>query len=90
MTRIHALQRTSPARWQAGLVLAVASLVGLACFLYPFVLPLGNQLDGENTAHARLAPLLFAAVVGVCLVAILVTMADDGGVSRSRTVALLG
>lgn len=72
------------------IVLAVASLIGLACFLYPFFLPIGSQLAEENLAHAGLAPLLFAAVIGVCLTAILVTMADDGGVSRSRSVALLG
>lgn len=71
-------------------VLAVASLIGLGCFLYPFILPIGSQVTDEGKAHASLAPLLFAAVVGVCLVAILVTMADDGGVSRSRSVALLG
>jgi energy-coupling factor transport system substrate-specific component len=72
------------------MVLAIASLVGLACFLYPFLLPVGTQGTDENQAHATVAPLLFAAVTGVSLVAILVTMADDYGVSRSRTVALLG
>ncbi len=76
--------------WRSTVVLVVASLIGLACFLYPFILPLGNQPSDENSAHARLAPLLFALVVGVCLVAILVTMADEGGISRSRSVALLG
>ncbi len=77
-------------RWRSTIVLVVASLIGLACFLYPFILPIGSQLTDENAAHASLAPLLFAAVVGVCLVAILVSMADEGGVSRSRPVALLG
>ncbi len=77
-------------RRRSSIVLLVASLIGLACFLYPFILPVGNQLTTENSAHARLAPLLFAAVVGISLVTILVTMADEGGVSRSRSVALLG
>ncbi len=72
------------------IVLTVASLIGVACFLYPFILPLGRPATDERMAHASLAPLLFAAVIGVCLVAILVTIADDGGVSRSRSVALLG
>jgi len=76
--------------WRSGLVLVIASLVGLGCFLYPFILPIGGQLANEEMAHASLAPLLFAAVAGICLVAILVTMAGDGGVSRSRSVALLG
>ncbi len=79
---------TSP--WRTRMVLIVASLIGLGCFLYPFILPIGNQLPDENQAHATLAPLLFAAVTGVCLLAMLVTMADDQGMARSRTVALLG
>ncbi|MEJ7901659.1 MAG: hypothetical protein WKF63_07405, partial [Thermomicrobiales bacterium] len=62
-------------RWRSTIVLAVASLIGLACFLYPFILPIGNRLTDENSAHASLAPLLFAAVIGVCLLAVLVTMA---------------
>jgi len=80
---------TRSMRLQSGLVLAVASLIGLGCFLYPFFLSSGAKGD-ENQAHASLAPLMFAAVGGICLVAMLVTLAADAEVSRSRMVALLG
>lgn len=78
-------------RARSSLVLLAASLVGLSAFLYPFVLPGLEQLSDENAAHGQLAPLLFAGVTVLCLVAMLVTIADDhGGVARSKTVALLG
>lgn len=62
----------------------------MACFLYPFFLAAGRQVTSENQAHATLAPLLFAAVTAVCLLVMLVSLADGHDVSRSRTVALLG
>ena len=70
--------------------LAIASLVGTACFLYPFVLPAVRQASDENQAHGTVAPLLFAVVTGLCLLVMLITLSDPGDVSRSRTVALLG
>ena len=76
--------------WRSAAVLVVASLIGLGCFLYPFILPIGDQIADDNQAHVNLAPLLFAAVTGVCLIAILVTLTEDPRVSRSRSVALLG
>ena len=79
-----------PARNRPAVVLAVASLVGAACFLYPFLLPAGRQVADENQSHATLAPLLFAAVTAVCLLVMLVTLSDGHVVARSRTVALLG
>jgi energy-coupling factor transport system substrate-specific component len=73
------------------MVLAVASLGGLAAFLYPFLLPGIRQISDENAAHSGAAPLIFAGVTILCLVAMLVTIAEDhGGVARSKTVALLG
>lgn len=72
------------------MVLAVASAIGLGCFLYPFFLAPSQRADGGNQAHVGLAPVLFAAVGGVCLVAMLVTLAEERPVSRSRSVALLG
>ncbi len=75
----------------SALVLGVASLIGLAGFLYPFLLPAGEIATSETEAHATLAPLLFAVVTGISLVAMMVTIAEDhGGVARSKTVALLG
>jgi energy-coupling factor transport system substrate-specific component len=69
----------------------VASLVGLAGFLYPFVLPVISQSAGTDTAHADDAPLLVAVVTGLAVAAVLVTLGEDqSGTSRSRVVALLG
>lgn len=71
--------------------LVVATIVGIAAFLYPFVLPGIQQVTDDSSAHAGAAPLLFAAVVCVVLVVTLASLADDAvGVERSRTVALLG
>lgn len=72
-------------------VTAVASLVGLAGFLYPFVLPAVDR--GEETrARAGEAPLLLAVVTVLCLVAVVVEL--DRGNRRTgataKTVALLG
>lgn len=73
------------------LLLFVASLVGLAGFLYPFVLPTLLPSDSTGTAHATDAPLLVAVVTGLALVAVLVSMSEGTEqVSSSRTVALLG
>lgn len=76
--------------WRSSTVLVVASLIGMGCFLYPFILPIGDRVTDEDQAHASMAPLLFAGVTGVCLVAVLVTMTGDQRVSSSRSVALLG
>jgi len=71
--------------------LAVATVVGIAAFLYPFVLPGIRQVTDDSSAHSGAAPLLFAAVVGVVLLVTLASLADDAvGVERSRMVALLG
>lgn len=73
------------------MLLLVASLVGLAGFLYPFVLPAISQSDVTDQAHADDAPLLVAVVTGFAIAAVLVAMSEDqAGASRSRIVALLG
>lgn len=80
-----------PWRSSTVLVLLVASLGGLAAFLYPFILPGIRQNPDDSAAHTGSAPLIFAGVTVLCLIAMLVTIAEDhGGVSRSKTVALLG
>ena len=69
----------------------LATVVGLAAFLYPFILPGIEQTTNDAAANASAAPLLFAAVVVVVMVVTLMSLADDAaGVSQSRTVALLG
>ncbi len=73
------------------MVLAVASLGGLLAFLYPFVLPGISQATDDAAAHTGAAPLLFAGVTIVSLLATLITISDDqAGVGRSKTIALLG
>jgi energy-coupling factor transport system substrate-specific component len=72
-------------------VLALASLGGILAFFYPFVIPGISQVTDDSAAHTELAPLLFAGVTVVCLVATLVTISDDqADVGRSKTIALLG
>lgn len=71
--------------------LALATIVGLIAFLYPFALPGIQQVTDDSAANAGAAPLLFAGVVVVVLVVTLSSVSDDVvGVGRSRTVALLG
>lgn len=75
----------------SAVILGLASLIGLAGFLYPFLLPAVGVVNSETEAHATLAPVLFSVVTGLSLVAMMVTIAEDhGGVARSKTVALLG
>jgi energy-coupling factor transport system substrate-specific component len=85
--------RRNPSAPGVGWVTAIASLVGLAGFLYPFVLPAIGGTDDRN-AHAADAPYLFALVTVLCVLAIAVELDGPGagGVRRSaaKSVALLG
>ncbi len=84
---------TKTARWltPSHMLLVAVSLVGLAGFLYPFVLPAITQSDATGQAHAADAPILIAVVTGLALAAALVTITEgETGASRSRMVALLG
>ena len=62
---------------QANFVVAIASLVGLAGFFYPFLLSGVTRTD-DRGAHAADAPLLFAVVTAFCLVAIAVDLGEQG------------
>src|SRR5215216_4749105 len=76
---------------QANFVVAIASLVGLAGFLYPFLLSGVTRTD-DRGAHAADAPLLFVVVTTFCLVAIAVDLGERngaGGGSPAKTVAVL-
>lgn len=76
---------------RAGLVVLVASVVGLAGFFGPFLLPLAQGEDASSSAHTSDAPLLFAVLTCLSLVAMLVVVSDQaGGSGRAKTVALLG
>ena len=80
-------------------VIAVASLAGLAAFLYPFLLPVVRRTD-DSGAHAGDAPLILAGVTGLCLLAIVAELGErerpsgPGGMvgsgAAAKTAALLG
>jgi energy-coupling factor transport system substrate-specific component len=79
-------------RWPSSgtVVVAVASLIGLVGFGYPFLLPAIDR-DGSS-AHGADAPLVFALVTALCLLAIVVELGEHGNARRApaKTVALLG
>ncbi len=83
-------QHEHKSRW-ASWIVGWASLAGAAGFLYPFVLPAWTG-GGEAAAHAGDAPLVFAVITGLCLIAIGVALDGQGRARRSpaKTVALLG
>jgi energy-coupling factor transport system substrate-specific component len=68
------------------LPLALASLVGVVAFLWPFWSPV-QQGAGEVISHAQDAPLVTALVVGLC---VLVALADRTQMLNAKSVALLG
>jgi len=74
-------------------ILALASLLGLAAFLYPFFLP---SLPARGMmAHANDAPLLFILLLLLCLAAIFTSLTGWGmpaayGQMSSKLVAVLG
>jgi energy-coupling factor transport system substrate-specific component len=72
-------------RLMRGLPVAVASLVGVAAFLWPFWSPVAQGSDA--TAHSQDAPLVTALVVGLCVI---VAVADRTQMLNSKSVALLG
>lgn len=78
---------------QSWILVGVASLVGVAAFLYPFVVPMLSPAD-ENRARAGDAPILFALVTVLCLIAIAIELDPAGerlgGIAASKLVALLG
>jgi len=70
-----------------GAILAVASLIGLGAFLYPFFMP--QQGAGFGTmAHAQDAPLVFAVLVLLCLGAVLSSL--SAGMMNAKLIAVLG
>lgn len=75
-----AVRLGAASRWAIGL----ASLVGLAAFLWPFL----AAPDSMAVAHATDAPLLFAALLPVLLVVVLAQMSDGG--MDAKAIAMLG
>ena len=92
MGRVPGTTTGSRPAYGSGWVVAVASLVGLAAFGYPFLLPAVSPA-GERSAHAADAPLVLAVVTALCLLAIVAELGDPRGwraPAASKTVALLG
>jgi hypothetical protein len=73
--------------------IAVASIAGMVAFLYPFLLPVVEPV-AENRVRASEAPLLFALVTALALLAIVIELQPGVGgrglQSTARTTALLG
>lgn len=77
--------------WTASLVVAVASLIGLGAFFYPFLLPAVVASGGSTTRRGE-APFILALLTGACLLAVVSALsAPAGGAgAASKLVALLG
>lgn len=72
------------------LVVAVASIVGLAGFLYPFLLPLvGGAATTGTGGYAVVAPLIFALLTAFAALAIVAELGGSG-LANAKVVALLG
>jgi len=68
-------------------ILAVASLIGLSSFLFPFLTPQQDSSFGK-LAHTQDAPLIFALLVVLCLAAVLSSLSS--GIMNSKLIAVLG
>jgi energy-coupling factor transport system substrate-specific component len=87
---IRTEQAFRPGIGGSGLLIAVASLVGLAVFLYPFALPAIQQERTSGAARSGEAPLLLMALMVLVLAAILRELDPlRAGAGASRVVALL-
>lgn len=78
----------SRARSMSGLILGLASLIGLVAFLYPFFLTALPQSVTRANAHAEDAPLMTILLVALCLGAVLATL--NAGEMNTKIVAVLG
>ncbi len=73
-----------------GAIVALASMLGLASFLYPFFAPAAvYRATGPSAmAHAQDAPLIFVVLVVLCLGAVLSSLSS--GAMNSKLIAVLG
>lgn len=86
---VRASDRISPPRRDDPVALAIAllaSALGLAAFLYPFLLP--GRADSGAMAHASDAPLVFVVLLILCLATIFASLTSRQ--MTSKLVALLG
>ena len=73
-------------RWRSSVLLALASVIGVAAFTWPLFV--SNPSGSENLAHSTDAPWIFVVVVPL-LIAILLAEVADGGLD-AKAVAVLG
>lgn len=69
-------------------VYALSTALGVAAFVYPFLMPALEKTAGMGQAHANDAPLLLTALVVVCFGAVLIEAQGQAG--SAKMVALLG
>ena len=78
VARLDAVSGRSPARYLASVfTLVLVSAVGVAAFLYPFVLAIAPSGDA-NAAHSGDAPLVFGVLVALVLLLFLVELSAGG------------
>jgi energy-coupling factor transport system substrate-specific component len=68
-------------------ILIIASLIGLASFLYPFLVPQQGEVFGAS-AHAQDALLVFVVLVVLCLGAAISSL--SAGMMNAKLIAVLG
>jgi energy-coupling factor transport system substrate-specific component len=71
-----------------GAILALVSAIGIAAFVYPFIQPHATISAPGAPAHAQDAPLIFAALIVLCLGAVLGNLLGSG--LNAKMVAALG
>lgn len=76
--------RAIPIGKRSGIAIALASIVGIIAFGWPFLAAPGSSL----VAHADDAPFIFAALLPVILIVVLAQFAD--GAMDAKSIALLG
>jgi len=69
-------------------ILVVASLLGALSLLYPFFVPQGGLVVSSPLAHAADAPVVFLALVVLCLGAVAANL--SGRQMNSKVIAVLG
>ncbi len=75
----------------AGIIYLLSGLIGVAAFLYPFLLPATGNLmspDGGTTAHAADAGIMTLTLIFLCLLALLFEL--QGQAVSAKMVAALG
>ena len=72
------------------MIVGVAGVIGILSFLYPFLLPLlGPRQLAVTTDHDAAAPLIFAGITAVSLLAVVAEVGDTR-LASAKMVALLG